>query len=145
MPSALRSGGGSVLGSTPGPAFGEPLSATYSDLPSGLGLMPRGRLPSGAVAITACVVASMTVRSPDASLVTNTRTAGGAAGAVVVVAAGGGAASRGAPDPQADAAYAPHAASAAATHRYRLLMGVMISQRQQANRRRSMMPPPERR
>ena len=70
MPSALRSGGGSVFGSTPGPAFGDPLKATYSDLPSGLGLIPRGRLPSGAVAMTACVAASITLRSPDASFVT---------------------------------------------------------------------------
>ena len=30
MPSALRSGGGSVFSSTPGPALGDPLSATYS-------------------------------------------------------------------------------------------------------------------
>jgi hypothetical protein len=43
MPSALRSGGGSVFGSTPGPAGGDPLSATYNDLPSGLAWMPRGR------------------------------------------------------------------------------------------------------
>src|SRR6476619_3658693 len=39
--------------------------------------MPRGRLPSGAVAITACVAASITVRSPDVSLVTNARSGGG--------------------------------------------------------------------
>src|SRR5262245_51940950 len=77
MPSALRSGGGSVFGSTPGPAFGDPLSATYSDLRSGDTAMPRGRLPSGAVAMTVCFSASMTVRSPDWSFVTNTRTAGG--------------------------------------------------------------------
>ena len=47
MPSALRSGGGSLLSSVPGGAGGDPLSATYSDLPSGLTWMPRGRLPSG--------------------------------------------------------------------------------------------------
>ena len=70
MPSALRSGGGSVFGSTPGPAGGDPLSATYSDLPSGLAWMPRGRLPSGAVASTVCVSPLMTVRSPDVSFVT---------------------------------------------------------------------------
>jgi hypothetical protein len=40
------------------------------------------------VAITVCVAASMTLRSPDASLVTKTRTAG-IAGAVVVAGAGG--------------------------------------------------------
>ena len=57
---------------------GEPLSATYSDLPSGVTWMPRGRLPSGAVATTACVAASITVRSPDVSFVTKTRTAGSA-------------------------------------------------------------------
>src|SRR4051794_4276154 len=76
MPSAVRSGGGRVLGSTPGPAFGDPLSATYNDLRSALTLMPRGRLPSGAVAMTIRVAASMTVRSPEASLVTYTRTRG---------------------------------------------------------------------
>src|SRR6187200_3225084 len=88
MPSALRSGGGSVFGSTPGPALGDPLSATYRVLPSGLALMPRGRLPNGAVATTVCVAASMTLRAPDSSLVTKTRTAG-IAGAVVVAGAGG--------------------------------------------------------
>src|SRR5262245_51336660 len=82
MPSALRSGGGSVFSSTPGGALGDPLSATYSDLPSGDGWIPRGRLPSGAVAITAAVATSITVRLPAASLVTKTRTGGiGAAGA----------------------------------------------------------------
>src|SRR5439155_22220481 len=92
MPSALRSGGGSVFGSTPGPAFGDPLSATYSDFRSGLTLIPRGRLPSGAVAMTAWFAASMTVRLPDDSLVTNTRTAGigAAAGAEAGAAAGSG-------------------------------------------------------
>src|SRR5262245_888073 len=80
MPSALRSGGGSVFGSTPGPAFGDPLSATYSDFWSGETTMPRGRLPSGAVVIAVCFPASMTVKSPELSLVTYTRTAGGGAG-----------------------------------------------------------------
>ena len=70
MPSAARSGGGSLLSSVPGGAGGEPLSATYSDRPSGLTLMPRGRLPSGAVARTVCDTASITVRSPDVSFVT---------------------------------------------------------------------------
>src|SRR6476660_9355287 len=56
--------------------------------------MPRGRLPSGAVATTALVAASITVRSPDDSLVTKIRTAGtaaagaGAAGGAVAVLAG---------------------------------------------------------
>src|SRR5262245_60304788 len=118
MPSALRSGGGSVFGSTPGPALGDPLSATYSVLPSGLGLMPRGRLPSGAVASTAWVAASMTVRSPDASLVTNTRTAGGGGGAGA--AAGGGVAvagGLGSPDPHPTPTSAPDAS--VATRMYR--------------------------
>src|SRR5438874_8742080 len=88
MPSALRSGGGSVFGSTPGPAFGEPLSATYNELPSGLALIPRGRLPSGAVVTTDCVAASMTVRSPEDSLVTYTATAGRFGGAGAGAAAG---------------------------------------------------------
>src|SRR2546428_7985817 len=107
MPSALRSGGGSLLSSVPGGALGEPLSATYSVFPSGLALMPRGRFPSGAVAMTACVDASMTVRSPDASFVTYTRTFGGAGGAGATGAAGGfGASDFGASWPQAAAAIA---------------------------------------
>jgi len=89
-------------------------------------LIPRGRLPSGAVAITVCVAASMMLKSPDDSLVANTRTAGGAAGTVVVVAGAGAAASRvGALEPQAAAT---NAASAADTHRYGLIMAVMIAQ-----------------
>src|SRR5262245_49745847 len=81
MPSALRSGGGSLLSSVPGGALGDPLSATYSVLPSGLALMPRGRLPSGEVETTSRVSPLITVRSPDASLVTYTRTLGGGGGA----------------------------------------------------------------
>ena len=93
MPSALRSGGGSVFSSTPGPALGDPLSATYARVPSGLAAMPRGRLPSGIVATVASVPASMTVRSPDVSFVTYNPTAGtfgasGAAGAGVDAAGG---------------------------------------------------------
>src|SRR2546426_5136004 len=107
MPSAVRSGGGSLLSSVPGGALGEPLSATYSVFPSGLALMPRGRFPSGAVAMTACVDASMTVRSPDASFVTYTRTFGGAGGAGATGAAGGfGASAFGASWPPAAAATA---------------------------------------
>ena len=70
MPSALRSGGGSVFSSTPGGADGDPLSATYKNVPSGLAAIPRGRFPSGIVPTTACVAASMIDRSPDASFVT---------------------------------------------------------------------------
>ena len=70
MPSAERSGGGNLLSSVPGGAIGEPLSATYSVAPSGLTLMPRGRLPRGIVAITVRVAVSITLRSPEFSLVT---------------------------------------------------------------------------
>ena len=59
MPSALRSGGGSLLSSVPGGAIGEPLSAIYNVERSGLTLMPRGRLPSGIVAITRRVAVSI--------------------------------------------------------------------------------------
>ena len=70
MPSAARSGGGSVLSSMPGGAGGEPLSATNNCVPSGDTLMPRGRLPSGMVAITSFVPPAITVRSPEYSFVT---------------------------------------------------------------------------
>src|SRR5437762_7167556 len=80
MPSALRSGGGSFDSSTFGPPIGEPLNATYSSVRSGLATMPRGRLPSGMVATTVLLAASMTERSPPVSLVTYTPTAGGAGG-----------------------------------------------------------------
>src|SRR5580658_8581274 len=40
---------------------------------SGLAWMPRGRLPSGMVAMTCAVPVSMTVMSPDISLVTKSR------------------------------------------------------------------------
>src|SRR4029453_10843697 len=73
MPSAERSGGGSLLSSTPGGALGEPLSATYKYRPSGLTLMPRGRFPTITVATTVCEAVSMTLMSPDASFVTYTR------------------------------------------------------------------------
>ena len=52
------------------PATGDPLSATYRNLRSGLTVMPRGRLPSGIVASAVFLVPSMIVRSPEASLVT---------------------------------------------------------------------------
>jgi hypothetical protein len=70
MPSALLSGGGRVRSSTPGGANGEPLSATYSSFPSALGWIPRGRFPSGIVASTSMRSGSITVKSPEASLVT---------------------------------------------------------------------------
>src|SRR5688500_18672760 len=81
MPSAFLSAGGSVLSSTPGGAIGEPLSATYSVVPSGLNRMPRGRLPTGIVAIVFAAATSTTVMSPLVSLVTNRRPAAGGADA----------------------------------------------------------------
>src|SRR3954470_1505746 len=85
IPSALLSGGGSLLSSTPGPAIGEPLSATYSTEPSGASRRPRGRLPTWMVATSCCVPTSMTLRSPPLSLLTNSfgpgGTSRGAAGA----------------------------------------------------------------
>src|SRR5688500_16741270 len=89
MPSALRSGGGSLLSSVPGGAIGEPLRAIYRVLPSGLTLMPRGRLPRGIVDTTRRVAVSITVRSPEFSLVTYRRPAGVViAGSVLAGAAG---------------------------------------------------------
>jgi hypothetical protein len=70
MPSAFLSAGGSVDSSTPGGAIGDPLSATYSVDWSGLTRTPRGRLPSGTVATTCFEATSITVRSPEVSLVT---------------------------------------------------------------------------
>ena len=70
MPSADRSGGGSVLASIQGGAGGEPLRATNSRAPSGATLMPRGRLPSGIVATTSFVPPAITVMSPEYSFVT---------------------------------------------------------------------------
>src|SRR5688572_22618527 len=76
MPSAFLSGGGNALSSVPGGATGDPLSATYSIEPSGLALTPRGRFPKGMVTITRWLAVSITLRSPDISLVTNSRPAG---------------------------------------------------------------------
>src|SRR5688572_9882861 len=91
MPSAERSGGGNLLSSVPGGAIGDPLNATYNVLPSGLTLMPRGRLPSGMVATTFRVAVSITLRSPEFSLVTYSRPAGVViAGSVLAAAAGAG-------------------------------------------------------
>src|SRR5258708_23553466 len=73
MPSAVLSGAGNDFSSTPGPATGDPLSATYSVEWSGLTAIPRGRLPRGIVETTDSVLASMTDRSPDVSLVTYSR------------------------------------------------------------------------
>ncbi len=70
MPSAVRSGGGSLLSSTPGPPLGEPLRATYSKRPSGLRRMPRGRLPTGMVATTVWLCPSTTVMLPPSSFET---------------------------------------------------------------------------
>ena len=70
MPSAFLSAGGSDSSSTPGGAIGDPLSATYNVEWSGLTRTPRGRLPSGIVATTRSVATSMTLRSPEISLVT---------------------------------------------------------------------------
>ena len=92
MPSARLSGGGSLLSSTPGPAIGEPLNATYSVEPSGLTRMPRGRFPTGIVVNTFCAATSMTLMSPLTSLVTNSRPPAGLAVSAdgVGVAAGAG-------------------------------------------------------
>jgi hypothetical protein len=46
--------------------------------PSGLAVMPRGRLPTGTVPMTRPLVASMTVTSSDFSLVTKTRSSAAA-------------------------------------------------------------------
>ena len=81
MPSAFLSAGGSVLSSTPGGALGEPLNATNNVDPSGLSLIPRGRLPTGNVAIARAAATSMTVISPPFSLVTKRRPPAGGAGA----------------------------------------------------------------
>src|SRR4051812_8578190 len=89
MPSAARSGGGRVFSSVPGGAGGDPLSATKRDLPSGLAWIPRGRFPSLKVPMASCVSPLITVRSPDHSLVTYTRTLGGGAGAGAAGAAAG--------------------------------------------------------
>ena len=79
MPSAERSGGGSVDSSTPGGAGGDPLRATNRRSPAGSTLMPRGRLPRGMVSSTSWEPPAMTDRSPDVSLVTKTRYGGGGA------------------------------------------------------------------
>src|SRR5262245_48242401 len=135
MPSALRSGGGSVFGSTPGPALGDPLSATYSDLRSGETAMPRGRFPSCAVATTVCFSASMTVRSPETSFVTYTRMAGGGEGGA---GAAGGAGAGGADEPDAAGGVGSRlhasditigsAAIQASRHPCRRVMAAMITQ-----------------
>ena len=70
MPSAERSGGGSLDSSTPGPPRGDPDSATYSVLPSFDSLMPRGRLPTGMRATTSPCSGSTTTTSPPSSALT---------------------------------------------------------------------------
>src|SRR5215467_327658 len=104
MPSAVRSGGGSDFSSTPGPAAGDPLSATYSFVPSGLAAIPRGRFPNGIVPTTFPAATSMIDKSPDCSLVTYRPRAGG----------GGGAAGAGALVDAGCGAAPPHAAAPAA-------------------------------
>ncbi len=79
MPSAPLSAGGSLLSSTPGPAIGDPLNATYSSVPSGESFRPRGRLPNGSVSVTLPVAPSMTLSVPPRSFVTKTRCEGDAA------------------------------------------------------------------
>src|SRR3989442_14191338 len=51
----------------------ELLLATYTRLPSGLTVTPRGRLPTGTVVMTLLVAPSITVTSSDFSFVTKTR------------------------------------------------------------------------
>src|SRR5262245_9440280 len=58
--------------------------------------MPRGRLPGGEVETTSCVSPLITVRSPEASLVTYTRTLGGGGGAGAAAGAAAGASDFGA-------------------------------------------------
>ena len=70
MPSAPLSGGGSFDSSTPGPAIGEPLSATYKRDRSVLATMPRGRLPSSRVPNGSSVSALIIVSVPARSFVT---------------------------------------------------------------------------
>src|SRR6185436_15637219 len=89
MPSALRSGGGSLLSSVPGGAIGDPLSATNNDFPSGLRRIPRGRLPTGMVAVTFCDATSITEISPAFSLVTKRRPADPDTGAAAGTGAAG--------------------------------------------------------
>ncbi len=79
MPSAARSGGGSVDSSTPGGAIGEPDSATNSWRPSRDSFRPRGRLPTATACSTAPVAGSTIATVPAVSFETNTRTAAGAA------------------------------------------------------------------
>ena len=124
MPSAARSGGGSVLSSMPGGAGGEPLSATNSRVPSGDTLTPRGRLPSGMVSTTSFVPPLMTVRSPEYSLVTYT-VYPGADGASSIAAASSAGASPAPPPPHATA-NAVATAAAAIAKPYRFMFVVII-------------------
>ena len=72
MPSADRSAGGSLDSSTPGPAMGDPDSATKRRDPSRDSLTPRGRLPTGTCASTAPVDPSRNAMVPAVSLETYT-------------------------------------------------------------------------
>src|SRR5438876_11061605 len=90
--------------------------------------MPRGRFPSGAVAMGVCVAASMTVRSPDASFVTNTRRSGfgvAAAAGGAAVAGAGVAGSRWQPA-------AAHATSMMKMHVWRYMRGCYLTRVREA-------------
>src|SRR6185295_1422595 len=91
--------------------------------------MPRGRLPSGAVVIAVCVPASITVRSPEVSLVTNTRSGGIGAGAGGAAVAAGGA-GFGALSPQATmSAHAVQSTSASKEDEDRIMRGMILPRR----------------
>src|SRR6476661_805969 len=98
MPSAARSAGGSFDSSTPGPAIGDPDSATRSSLPSRERRIPRGRLPTAMRCTTDAASGSMPTTLPPVSSETYSRTpdegvdpaAGGEAGGVVAVVDAGG-------------------------------------------------------
>src|ERR1700759_4637755 len=71
-PWAAGSGGGGAA-SDPGGEADVPLSATYTWVPSGERWIPRGRLPTAKVAMALAEARSMTVTSPEPSLLTQAR------------------------------------------------------------------------
>src|SRR5215217_7065232 len=83
MPSAARSAGGSFDSSTPGPAIGDPESATSSCVPSREIRSPRGRLPTAMRSMTRPASGSTTTTAPPVSSETYTRTTGEALAAGV--------------------------------------------------------------
>src|SRR6476661_2763903 len=88
MPSAARSAGGSFDSSTPGPAIGDPESATSNSFPSFDSRMPRGRLPTAIRSMTWPPTGSMTRTLPPVSSETYSRgPAGGGGGAGVAAGA----------------------------------------------------------